>query len=53
MSRATVYRLIDEGKIETGRRLGDRRTYLLFDDLQSAREIRPVAPKARTRKAGR
>lgn len=56
VSRATLYRLIAEGRVTRGKRAGDIRAYVSSADLKDATTIRPVARKGRraaTPKVGR
>ena len=56
VSRATLYRLIAEGRVTRGKRAGDIRAYVSSTDLKSATTIRATARKGRrasTPKVGR
>ena len=60
LSRATVYRLISEGRVTRGKRAGDSRAYVSSADLKEATTIRarelvgrrgrPATPRSRRRK---
>ena len=47
MSRATLYRLISEGRVRRGKRAGDVRSYVSSTDLKKATTIRAVVPNDR------
>jgi predicted DNA-binding transcriptional regulator AlpA len=45
VSRATLYRLIAEGRVQHGRRAGDRRAFVSSADIKEVTTIRPIVPK--------
>jgi len=47
VSRATLYRLISEGRVRRGRRAGDARSYVSSLDLKNATTIRAVGTAVR------
>jgi len=47
VSRATLYRLISEGRVRRGRRAGDARSYVSSMDLKNATTIRAVGSAVR------
>jgi len=51
VSRATLYRLISEGRVKRGKRAGDVRAYVSSMDLRDATKIHLVSPKARSASA--
>ena len=56
LSRATIYRLIAEGRVQRAKRAGDVRAYVNATDLRDATTLKvtdPVAPRAPARKAAR
>lgn len=53
LSRATLYRLISEGRVRRGKRAGDVRAYLSANDLKAATTIRTVAPRSRGARSGK
>lgn len=42
LSRATLYRLIAEGRVRRAKRAGDVRAYVSSSDLKEATTLRPV-----------
>lgn len=44
LSRATLYRLIAEGRVKRAKRAGDVRAYLSSADLKEATTLRPTEP---------
>src|SRR5215471_51697 len=46
ISRATVYRLVQELNLQTYKRRGDRETYVDIDAIQEARQFQPQRPTA-------
>lgn len=47
LSRATLYRLIAEGRVTRAKRAGDIRAYLSSADLKKATTLRPTPPRTR------
>ena len=56
LSRATVYRLIAEGRVKRAKRAGDIRAYVSSVDLKEATTLKPVdapsGPQRAARKRG-
>jgi len=53
ISRATLYRLIAEGRVKRGKRVGDRRSYVSSADVKGLTSIRAVGPTVRPTPASR
>lgn len=53
LSRATLYRLISEGRVTRGKRAGDSRAYLSSADLKEATTIRAIEPTSRSVRASK
>ncbi len=51
LSRATLYRLISEGRVTRAKRAGDIRAYVSADDLKEATTLRPTPPRSRARRS--
>ena len=44
VSRATLYRLIAEGRVRQGKRIGDRRSYVSSADVKSLTTVHAIEP---------
>lgn len=53
LSRATLYRLIAEGRVKRAKRAGDVRAYVSSADLRAATTLTVVEPSAKPRIARR
>lgn len=53
LSRATLYRLVAEGRVKRAKRAGDIRAYLSWADLKEATTLRPTEPRSGPRRPRR